>query len=171
MSDGFRYKRRQFFVDSKVQGALLIRGCIYWLLCAFTVFLALLAWQSITGPARIFYRQLDEMWFRYAPVFALLLALLPILALDFIKFTNRFAGPVLRLRAAMRQIARGDAPPTLSFREGDFWQELAADFNRIAARLKAAEGAKANSATAAFQSDNAIRQPQDSDELVLTATD
>jgi hypothetical protein len=169
MADGFRYKRRQFFVDSKVQGALLIRGCIYWLLCAFTVFLALLAWQSITGPARIFYRQLDELWFRYAPVFALLLALLPILALDFIKFTNRFAGPVLRLRAAMRQVARGDAPTTLNFREGDFWQELAADFNRITARLKAAENVQSQSN--AFQIADANRKNQDSDELVLTATD
>src|SRR5512145_201286 len=131
----FQHKRRQFFVDSTVQGGLLVRGFIYWLLCALTVFLSLLAWQCIAGPARLFYEQFGEMWFRYAPVFALLLALLPILALDFVQFTNRFAGPVLRLRAAMRQVARGEAAPTLSFRDDDFWQELAADFNRIAARM------------------------------------
>ena len=133
------------------------------------MFLALSAWQSITGPARIFYRHLDEMWFRYAPVFARLLALLPILILDFIKFTNRFAGPVLRLRAAMRQVARGDAPTPINFREGDFWQELAADFNRITARLKAAESAQSQSN--AFQTGDANRQNQESDELMLTATD
>jgi len=169
MADGKSYKRRQLFVDPKVQGALLIRCCLYWLLSAFAVFLALLAWQSIMGPARVFYRQLDEIWFRYAPVFALLLALLPVLILDFIRFTNRFAGPVLRLRSAMRQLARGDSAPTLSFREGDFWQELAADFNRVAARIKAAEGVQ--SPADAFQSDAAARQNKDAGELVLTSTD
>jgi nitrogen fixation/metabolism regulation signal transduction histidine kinase len=154
--------RLQFFVDSKVQGALLVRGFVYWLLCSLAVFLALLAWQCIVGPARIFYQHFDELWFRYAPVFALLLALLPILALDFIKFSNRFAGPVLRLRAAMRQLARGDTAPTLSFRDDDFWQELAADFNRIAARLDTLEAERPVPPR---------RDVEESGELVLTATD
>ena len=100
------------------------------------MFLSLLAWQCIAGPARLFYEQFGELWFRYCAGLRMLLwALLPILALDFLQFTNRFAGPVLRLRAAMRQVARGEAAPPLSFRDDDFWQELAADFNRIAGRL------------------------------------
>jgi nitrogen fixation/metabolism regulation signal transduction histidine kinase len=82
--------------------------------------------------------------------------------LDFVQFTNRFAGPVLRLRAAMRQVARGEAAPPLSFRDDDFWQELAADFNRIAARLSNESKRPAAAAK---------REVEESDELVLTATD
>jgi hypothetical protein len=32
-------------------------------------------------------------------------------------------------------MARGEKQPPLHFRDGDFWQELAADFNAAAARL------------------------------------
>jgi hypothetical protein len=35
----------------------------------------------------------------------------------------------------MRQLANGEKVAPLSFRQGDFWQEFAEDYNRIADRL------------------------------------
>jgi hypothetical protein len=61
--------------------------------------------------------------------------MLPILILDVIRVSHRFVGPMCRLRNAMRDVADGKSVPSLRFRKGDFWFDLAEDFNRAAARL------------------------------------
>ena len=43
--------------------------------------------------------------------------------------SNRFTGPMLRLRRSMRALARGEHVEPIEFRGGDFWQEFAAEFN------------------------------------------
>lgn len=129
--------RRQFFVDPKVQGTLLARGASYWLLTCLTVFLGLLVWQTVNGPARIFYKQLDAIWFRYAPVFVLLALLLPIFAYDVLRVSNRFVGPMVRMRRAMKKLARGEQVAPVVFRDNDFWQDFATDFNEFIATMQA----------------------------------
>ena len=52
--------------------------------------------------------------------------------------SNRFAGPMVRVRWTLQRIAEGEDVKPLSFREGDFWQEFSDDFN--AAMLKQREG-------------------------------
>ena len=61
--------------------------------------------------------------------------LLPVFVLDTIKMSNRFAGPIYRLRQTIRSIAQGDPPPRLKFRDFDFWQGLAQDFNQMVDHL------------------------------------
>jgi len=63
--------------------------------------------------------------------------LLPVFVLDAIKLSHRFAGPIYRLRYTIRKIAHGDPAPRLKFRDFDFWQGLAEDFNRMVDRLTA----------------------------------
>ncbi|MFN5709871.1 MAG: hypothetical protein ACK48X_17590, partial [Planctomycetota bacterium] len=54
---------------------------------------------------------------------------------DIIRFSNRFAGPMVRLRRFMKELGEvGDAPP-LKFRDDDFWSELAKDFNLCRERI------------------------------------
>ena len=64
--------------------------------------------------------------------------------LDTIRLSNRFAGPVSRLRNAMRKVADGGSYEPLKFRGNDFWTELADDYNRFMVeterRIAAAEG-------------------------------
>ena len=42
--------RKRFFVDYRVQGALIVRVVLYWLMCLLTMMLLLLGWDMITGP-------------------------------------------------------------------------------------------------------------------------
>ncbi len=65
---------------------------------------------------------------------------LPIAVLQLLRFTHRFAGPVLRLRSELRQLANGEERPPLKFRENDYWQDLAIHFNRVADELTARRG-------------------------------
>ena len=46
------------------------------------------------------------------------------------------AGPLVRLRRSMRALARGEHVEPIKFREGDFWQEFAEEFNAVAARVQ-----------------------------------
>ena len=43
---------------------------------------------------------------------------------------------MLRLRRAMRELARGEDVQPVRFRDGDFWHDFAEEFNAIAARIQ-----------------------------------
>jgi hypothetical protein len=129
-------KRKCFFVDEKVQGALIWRVVMYWFFCLLGITLMLLCWQIVTGPARPFYWHLEDLWFSYGPAAIASLVLLPLVVIDVIRLSNRFVGPLLRLRREMRALASGADAEPLEFRHNDFWRESAAEFNAVAARLK-----------------------------------
>jgi hypothetical protein len=129
--------RRQLFVDPKVQGALVMRVILYWIVCLATITLMLLCWRIITGPARMFYTHFDDMWFHFGPALIASFILLPLVVVDIIRVSNRFAGPLIRLRRSMRALARGEHVEPIYFREGDFWRDFADEFNAVAARLQA----------------------------------
>ncbi|MHC4179626.1 MAG: hypothetical protein ACYSWU_19105 [Planctomycetota bacterium] len=128
--------RRQLFVDPKIQGALAARVVMYWVVCLITITLMLLCWRILTGPARMFYRHFDDMWFYYGPALLASFLLLPLVIVDVVRLSNRFVGPFLRLRRSMRALARGEHVEPIKFRRGDFWAEFAEEFNAMAARVQ-----------------------------------
>jgi len=130
-----KHLRKRLFVDPKVQGALVVRVVCYWLICLVTITLMLLCWRIITGPARMFYTHLDDMWFHYGPALVASLVLLPLVIVDIVRLSNRFAGPMLRLRRSMGELAQGRPVEPISFRDGDFWQDFAKEFNSVLARV------------------------------------
>ncbi len=128
--------RKQLFVDPKVQGALVLRVVLYWVVCVITITLMLLCWRILTGPARMFYTHFGEMWFYYGPAVVASSLLLPLVIVDIVRMSNRFTGPLLRLRRGMRALARGEAVEPIRFRDEDYWQEFAQEFNTLAAKLR-----------------------------------
>jgi hypothetical protein len=128
--------RKRLFVDPKVQGALVARVVLYWVVCLVTMTLMLLCWRIVTGPARLFYTHFNEMWFYYGPALVASLLLLPLVVIDIVRLSNRFAGPMLRLRRALRALGRGEYVEPLEFRGADFWQEFAEEFNAVLRRVQ-----------------------------------
>ncbi len=131
-----KYPRKQLFVDPKVQGALVVRAVLYWVVYLIAITLMLLCWRILTGPARMFYTHFNDMWFFYGPAAIASGMLLPLVVVDIIRLSNRFAGPVVRLRSSMRALARGEHVAPIKFREGDFWHEFAEEFNAVVARIQ-----------------------------------
>jgi hypothetical protein len=129
-------KRTQLYVDPKVQGALALRVVLYWIVCILAVTVMLLCWELLTAPVRELSTRLNDMWFHYGPALVASFLLLPLVVLDIIRMSHRFAGPLVRMRAAMRSLARCETVAPISFREDDFWLEFAQDFNAVAARLQ-----------------------------------
>jgi hypothetical protein len=137
-------QRKRLFVDPKVQGALVTRVVLYWFVCLITLTLMLLCWRIVTGPARMFYTHFDDMWFHYGPAAVASLLLLPLVAIDIVRLSNRFAGPMLRLRRAMGELAQGRHVEPVEFRDDDYWHDFAEQFNAVARRVESLEDAKAD---------------------------
>ena len=62
--------------------------------------------------------------------------LLPIIMIDVVSLTNRFAGPILRLRRSVRALAAGDYVDPIFFRDNDYWQEFAIEFNALSRHVE-----------------------------------
>lgn len=129
-------QRKRYFVDHSVQGAILVRLCMYFVLFILSAGALLFFVEALIDDPR---KAGENFLQRYGPTILAGLVLTPVFFLDLCKLTNRFAGPMVRLRRSMNALADGEEVNPIHFRDGDFWQELAEDFNRVIARVEAAE--------------------------------
>jgi hypothetical protein len=77
----------------------------------------------------------DALWAALrsqAAVAGVMFVLLPVFVRDTMKLSNRFAGPMFRLRTVLSEMAGGEKGRTIKFRTGDFWHQAANDFNVVA---------------------------------------
>ena len=127
--------RRKTFVDAKVQGALVRRLVLHW--CAFIAVAGVVAFalQVLTNPFQPMEAHLQEMWWTHGPFLLVMVFMLPVFIVDTIKLSHRFAGPIYRLRNVIRGMAQGEPYKPVVFREKDFWQGLADDFNTMVERV------------------------------------
>ena len=65
-----------------------------------------------------------------------MIALLPVFVLDSVKVSNKFVGPIKRLKETIADLSAGKDVEPLAFREGDFWHALAHDFNKMIANVR-----------------------------------
>ncbi|NQT16923.1 MAG: hypothetical protein HQ582_29465 [Planctomycetes bacterium] len=134
-----RNLRKKRFIDSPVQGALIRRIVLHWLVFFSVMLVVLPLWRimcsgNLMGP---FSKMMAESWVETAPAFIILLAMMPIFVWDTVTLSHRFAGPMYRFRKTLQELAaRGEAAP-VKLRNGDFWQDVADDFNAVLDRLAA----------------------------------
>jgi len=124
--------RRRLFVDSKLQGAVVFRIVLYWLVCQFMTAVLLGGCKTVTGADHV----AEEMGLFCRCALFSTLGFLPLAVFDMVRLSHRFAGPMVRYRRAMHDLGRGEHVEPLRFRDGDYWQDLATDFNAVLARLE-----------------------------------
>jgi hypothetical protein len=126
--------RKKKLVDFDVQGTLVFRVVFYWILCVLVTGLVLLGWQIVVAPDGPFwsYFRLDLLWIQYRAALIASLFTLPLILVDAIHVSHRFTGPNSRLRRSMRALARGEEVELIRFRNNDFWQKMADEFNDVA---------------------------------------
>ncbi len=113
-------QRKHLFVDPKIQGALIVRVVLYWIVCLITFTAMLFCWRMMSGPVGTAPVPFEDMWLYYRPAILASFLLLPMVIIDIIQLSNRFVGPLLRLRRSMRALARGEDVEPLEFRGPDF---------------------------------------------------
>ncbi len=127
-----KFKRSKVYIDKKVQGALARRVMMHWFGFFAASLLCLFGLQYFMGdPTLSFMGHLEAVWNQYAFFVLLMVAMIPTFIYDTMKLSNRFAGPILRLRNSMKELAEGKEVKEIKFRENDFWLDLSDDFNRV----------------------------------------
>lgn len=123
-------KRRKVLVDRTTQWAIVRQSVLHWFYHSLLTVLFLLVLTVLFGGGL---RPLGEAWRAVFPlaisVYVSMLLLLPIFIRDSFKLSNRFAGPVYRIRSALRDIADGKPYQPIELRKGDFWQDMAQELN------------------------------------------
>ena len=161
--------RQQLLIDNHVQGSLLRRVAFYSFGCAIYFVVILVLTESMSDPdeklAESIFRCMDEAIY-WAPG---LMLLTPVVAYDMLKVTNRFAGPMFRLKREMQRLIDGESVHPLNFRDGDFWTEMADSFNEIRAELhelreEKASWARRNRAASEIVSQRQLFTPEKDEE-------
>lgn len=135
-------KRSKNYIDPAVQKSLVYRIILHWLAFFLVSFFVAFCLQFFNDPFRSFPEHFVELWWRHGFVFLVMFVLLPVFAYDAIRVSNRFAGPVSRLRKTIQELANGEETQPLEFRENDFWRKLAEEFNGMVDKLRGNERAK-----------------------------
>lgn len=132
--------RGKIFIDPVVQTALVKRLVLHWFIFFGLSMLSLLAMETMLGDPGISYAErFSTLWSKYGLLVLIMGAIMPMFVYDTIKLSHRFAGPIFRLRMTFKSLAQNSPPSPMKFREGDFWNDIAADFNVVQARLERAE--------------------------------
>lgn len=131
--------RNRLFVDAQVQGAIVRRLGLYF--CSALIFLLLPSAiaRTVLEPERLFFAHLRDVTREYWPLLLTLIAMVPFVFYDTLKLTNRFAGPIYRLRRELQRFNSGEAISRIKFRDVDFWQDLAIQVNSLLERVRVAE--------------------------------
>ena len=107
--------------------------------------LLIAAWSVFADRPATSTELFNNMWSSVGPALVASLFLLPLIVMDCIRWSNRYAGPMVRLHESLQELADGRSVAPLTFRKGDLWFEMAAQFNRISARLSELEALRAAS--------------------------
>ncbi len=129
-------KRLCHYVDPEVQRPMLLQCAKHSFLFLLTAFVLTFMIQVNSGPGDVdLLWHLQDFWNQYGLICVILFCLLPLYLLDMVRTTNRFAGPVSRLRRALRSVSSGEEVRPLTFRRSDFWQEMSNEFNAAMATV------------------------------------
>lgn len=128
-------RRRKQLVDPTVQLGIVRKIAFHWVVFFVCNAMALMIWiRLFEQPDADWGQTFSDTIRRFMPFFIITMALIPAFVWDTLKLTNRFAGPILRLRTALADASAGRAVQPLQFRTNDFWREIAENFNKVLAK-------------------------------------
>ena len=125
-------KRKQNFIDADVQGGLIRRILFHWFMFFVVTAGAVISLKTLLGDpsasmAIRFQQELGDI----AILAVIFIAISPFFILDTLRFSNRFVGPVCRLRRHLQELGNDGETKDIEFRDNDFWQEIAGEFNAV----------------------------------------
>ncbi|MDZ4853131.1 MAG: hypothetical protein SGI77_27905 [Pirellulaceae bacterium] len=138
-------RRTRKLIDYEVQSSLVVRLCLHWVLFLAATAIAMFFWiRLFESPTDTLAETASRFWNTFVPMLIVAIALLPVFVLDAVKLSNRFTGPIFRLRRTLSNLAQGQTSRPLEFRSNDFWKSLANDFNRVVHRHQSSDNPSSN---------------------------
>ena len=125
-------KRARILVDPTVQWAIARRVLLHWCMLLFCIItISVMARVLVSAGDMPFSQSLREAFSAQGPLLFVMFILMPVFLRDTLKMSNRFAGPMYRLRTVLSEMANGGDGGRIKFRDGDFWLQAATDFNTV----------------------------------------
>lgn len=132
-------KRHRYLVNPWLQIRLCIRASCYWV-GSLIIVSAFLIWNVPVAEDQTFFGHvLPTFWLQNRAMLIVSFLCVPFIWFDCLYATHALVGPLSRLRAGMKQLARGGLVPVIKFRKGDQLAGMDHDFNLIAERLRATQ--------------------------------
>ncbi|KAA1262474.1 hypothetical protein LF1_50390 [Rubripirellula obstinata] len=131
------HQRSRLLVDPKVQWSVAGRVLLHWiafLVCLLTI--GIMVQMLLAAGTESIGVALEDGLVNQLPILAVMILLLPVFLRDTLKLSNRFAGPMYRLRTELAKLANDQPASSVKFRTGDFWQDVAGDFNHVLGQLE-----------------------------------
>jgi len=125
-------KRWRAFADAKMQGAFCLRIVVYWLTCQIALCATVAGMASLDGSNSAGGGSVIRF---IVPAFFFSLLILPLVLLDAIVFTNRIAGPLFNFRKKLNQLVETGESDRLCFRPGDYFADVARNYNCLRDRV------------------------------------
>lgn len=123
-------RRKQSLVDREIQFGLASRLLLYWCatwLAVFAVPIMTQMFMSEVSFTKLAQKMINDLWFPMT----MSLLMLPIVARDCVRFSNRIAGPIWRLKQTLRDVNDGKVVSPVKLRKDDFCFEIIDEVNRI----------------------------------------
>ncbi len=131
--------KRKYFVDLELQGPMLGRLLVYWFFGMLFISMPAALVYTFLQPDMNFLLHVVQVWKMHWPIFLMLTVSLPFVLYDMLKFSNRFAGPMFRLRRELGKVVNDGEFSQFKTREKDFWKDIVVGFNHLAERVQSLE--------------------------------
>ena len=118
-------KPRKLLSDPVIQGQLCLRLLVYWILCYLVTTGSLIVFLFLEGVEPSL---LQPIWL---PTLLSALVFLPFVMIDLLSFSNRFAGPLVKIRRKFHDLASGTPVESLQLRKDDYLQDIGMSFNLL----------------------------------------
>ena len=123
--------RQRMWIDHSVQGSLIGRVVIYWVFGLIYLGLGSACFQYYQHPTWSVSKHLGSFASQCGPWLPFLILIVPLVIFDVVRLSNQFAGPVFRLRRQLRNLVSDPDCAPLTFREDDYWRDLAEPVNSL----------------------------------------
>ena len=142
-------KRARLFVNRTIQGRLLGRTTLYWILYHGVLWMAMFMYRYaeyrgtlLAGATpRTFNNLYGEFVRENFSLWVCSLAILPIVLWDLLCFSHRIVGPLRRFEVALQDLTAGKSVPAVKLREHDLLPELQNAFNAYLQSLSVSQAA------------------------------
>ena len=132
------FQRKKKFVSGPIQGRLLLRMGVYWVLYHVILWHALFIFRYVeyrvesttTGAYKPIGELYDQFTLDYYPIIFCAVFALPIVLVDLMNLTHRIAGPLVRFQHALRALIAGEDVQQVGLRKGDLLIEFQGEFNK-----------------------------------------
>lgn len=146
-----KHSRRRFFVDRLIQGRIVGRIAIYWVLYHVVLWHSLFVWRyvqyrsatlsgEVPQPFGELYGQFVSDYYALA---LLAIVTFPIFLFDIMRLTHRVAGPMVRFKNVMRAQLDGQSVSPVKLRSDDLLLPFQETFNEFTAAFESLRQASA----------------------------